>query len=89
MKRNLLQQASLTIIIIIILIITKSTSMRCLNALASAVSKLVSGEDLREYLRTILPSICFRGDNFSSNFLECLEDNVKKVILVNERTINE
>jgi hypothetical protein len=71
--------------------------MRCLNALASAVSKLVSGEDLRdenksnimEYLRSILPSICFIGDNFSSIFSECLEDNVKKVIMENERTINE
>ena len=79
------------------IIITKSTSMRCLNALANAARKLVSGEDMREendnnsleYLRTILPSICFRGDNFSSNFLECLEGNVKKAIIQNEKSTNE
>ena len=53
--------------IIIMIIIMKSTSMRCLLAMANAAFKLISGEEITEenkincleYLRTILPSICF------------------------------
>ena len=32
------------------------------------------------YLRLNLPSICFRGDNYSTNFLECLDENINKVL---------
>ena len=77
------------------IMITKTTSMRCLQAMATAATKLISGEEISkenkvnclEYLRTVLPSICFRGDNFSVNFLECLEDNVQEMIKSNVRSI--
>ena len=78
------------------IMITKSTSMRCLQAIATAAAKLISGEEISkenkinrlEYLRSVLPSICFRGDNFSVNFLECLGNNVKEMINTNVRSID-
>lgn len=67
--------------------ITKQTSMKCLLALAVSLSKLLSGQELNdtnksnalEYLRANLPSVCFRGDNFCANSLECLENAVKHI----------
>ena len=76
--------------------ISKTTSLRCLNAVAKSASRLVSGEELNEenkkncfeFLRKTLPQICFRGDNFSVNFLECLETKAKIAITTNENSIN-
>ena len=76
--------------------ISKTTSLRCLNAVAKSASRLVSGEELNEenkkncfeFLRKTLPPICFRGDNFSVNFLECLETKAKIAITTNEKSIN-
>ena len=77
--------------------ISKTTSMRCLNAVAKAASRLISGEELSEenknnsieFLRNVLPPICFRGDNFSVNFMECLENKAKVFIEANEKSIND
>ena len=74
-------------------IITKTTSLRCLTALANAVSNLLGVVALVEinksavlrYLKSHLPSICFRGDNFSVNFVDCLDDNITKL----RSTINQ
>lgn len=69
------------------IIITKTTSLRCLTALANAVSSLlgvVASVEINKsavlgYLKSHLPSICFRGDNFSVNFVDCLDDNITKL----------
>ena len=37
------------------------------------------------YLKSHLPSICFRDDNFSVNFDDCLDDDITKL----RRTINQ
>ena len=66
--------------------IAKITSMRWLNAVAKAASRLISGEELSdenkndciEHLRKILPSICFRDDNLSASFIECLKIGDRK-----------
>ena len=70
------------------ILITKTTSMRCLIALAAAVSKLLDNSEDNElskkdaigYLRLHLPSVCFRGDNFSVNFTDCIDEKIKELI---------
>jgi hypothetical protein len=57
-------------------IVTKTTSLRCLTALANAASTLLQVDELNDsnrnnilvYLKLHLPSVCFKGDNFSGNF---------------------
>ena len=69
------------------IIITKTTSLRCLTAIANAVCKLVEVNEQSEvtknniigYLKLHLPSICFRGDNFSVNFMECLDNCITNI----------
>ena len=79
-------------------IITKTTSLRCLTALANAVSNLLGVVALVEinksavlgYLKSHLPSICFRGDNFSVNFVDCLDDNITKLrTTINQSKLSE
>jgi hypothetical protein len=70
------------------IMITKTTSMRCLSAMAVAVNKLLDNIAPNEsnknsaigYLRLHLPSVCFRGDNFSINLMECMDDKIKEII---------
>ena len=71
------------------IIISKTTSLKCLTALAAVVASLkettttmneLNKNNVIGYLRLNLPTICFRGDNYSANFLECLEDNVNKIL---------
>jgi hypothetical protein len=80
------------------IIITKNTSAKCLTAIATAVAKLLKHDDSNEnnknniliYLRSHLPSVCFRGDNFSMNFIDCMEENINKINNnSNENTGNE
>ena len=67
-------------------IITKITSLRCLTALADAVSSLlqvvalidINKNTVLGHSKSHLPAICFRGDNFSVNFVDYLDDNVTK-----------
>lgn len=70
------------------IMISKTTSMRCLIAMAVAVNKLVNDnednglnkKDAIGYLRLHLPSVCFRGDNFSVNFADCIDEIIKELI---------
>ena len=71
------------------IIISKTTSLKCLTALAAVVASLkettttmneLNKNNVIGYLRLNLPTICFRGDNYSANFLECLEHNVNKIL---------
>lgn len=67
--------------------LTKGTSVKCQTALVHAVSKLVNEGELEEstiidkmgYLRSKLPAICFRGDNYSVNFIDCLEKSIAEI----------
>jgi hypothetical protein len=42
------------------------------------------------FLKIHLPAVCFRGDNYSTNFVECLDNSISKQISNYRRTeINE
>ena len=70
------------------IIITKTTSMRCVSAIVIAVNKLLNNSAPNElnkndaigYLRLSLPSVCFRGDNFSINLTECMDEKINELI---------
>lgn len=77
------------------IIITKATSLRCLTALVNAVCKLMKIDGINEirknntidFLKIHLPAVCFRGDNYSTNFVECLDNSIAKQISNNKRTV--
>lgn len=49
------------------------------NLLGVVASVEINKSAVLGYLESHLPSICFRGDNFSVNFVDCLDDNITKL----------